>query len=197
MAVADGDVLYVPHDIPGQAEITVWALLLFCSVAFCLGASSAMSKESADAQTLLADLAAKIPLRPDRAPTGSMFAASVSGMDDPGGSRSIETQLTQGNIPGFLRKIEARPAHPDVRRRENRDGNCFCHARLSLGRFRSRFSSRADEPSHGEGNGDEARLCPADEKDRGRDFPAGGRPLRAGAASRRTADAVHRLLRRA
>lgn len=63
------------------SETKVWVLLLFCSLVFCLGTSAAMSKTSGESQTLPADLAAKIPLRPERAPTGSMFAASVSGMD--------------------------------------------------------------------------------------------------------------------
>lgn len=84
----------------------VWVLLLFGSVVFCLGSPSAKSKEAADVQTLLADLAAKIPQRQDCAPTGSMFAASVSELDEPGREQVIETQLTQGNIPDFLRKLK-------------------------------------------------------------------------------------------
>jgi hypothetical protein len=88
------------------SEKKIRVVLLFCTVAFCLCTSSAKSKESADAQTLPADLTAKIPLRPDSAPTGSMFAASVSGMGDSGREQVIETQLIQGNIPGFLRRLK-------------------------------------------------------------------------------------------
>lgn len=81
------------------------AALLFCGVALCLGTSFAMSKES-DVRTLPADLAAKIPHRPERAPTGSMFAASVSGLDESGREQVIETELIQGNIPAFLRRLK-------------------------------------------------------------------------------------------
>lgn len=91
----------------GEKKVRV--VLLFCSVALCLGTSSAAlckEKESAGARTLLADLTTKIPPRPDRAPTGSTFAASVSGMDESGREQVIGTQLTQGNIPDFLRRLK-------------------------------------------------------------------------------------------
>lgn len=88
------------------SDLKAWVPLLFCSVVLCLGTSSAMSKESVDVQTLLAGLATRIPQRQDCAPTGSVFAAFVSGLDDSGREQIIETQLTQGNIPDFLRKLK-------------------------------------------------------------------------------------------
>jgi hypothetical protein len=65
-----------------------------------------VGRDSADVQALLANLATKIPLRPDRAPTGSMFAASVSRLDESGREQVISTQVTQGNIPDFLRRLK-------------------------------------------------------------------------------------------
>jgi hypothetical protein len=81
-------------------------LPLFCTAVLCLGIPSAMGRESGEVPALLANLTTKIPLRQDQAPTGSMFAATVSGLDESGREQVIESQLTQGNIPDFLRTLK-------------------------------------------------------------------------------------------
>jgi len=79
--------------------------LLFIFV-LCLSARAAMCKELANVQGFLTSLVKKVPPRQDRAMTGSEFAAHVSGMDRDERERAIETELTEGNFPEFLKRLK-------------------------------------------------------------------------------------------
>ena len=72
----------------------------------CLSARAAMCNELANVQAFLASLVKKIPPRQDRAMTGSEFAAQVSGMDRDDREQAIETELTEGNFPEFLKRLK-------------------------------------------------------------------------------------------
>jgi hypothetical protein len=65
-----------------------------------------MCKELANVQAFLASLVKKVPPRQDRAMTGSEFAAHVSGMDRDEREQAIETELTDGNFPEFLKRLK-------------------------------------------------------------------------------------------
>ena len=61
--------------------------------------------ESNIAATEVPDLTRNIPPRAPQALTGSQFAESVSSMDRQQRECAILDQLTEGNLPGFLRKL--------------------------------------------------------------------------------------------
>ncbi len=85
-------------------RIKVSSLMLI--IVLCLSTRAAMCKELANIQAFLAGLVKKIPPRQDRAMTGSEFATSVSGMNRSEREQAIETQLTEGNFPGFLKRLK-------------------------------------------------------------------------------------------
>src|SRR5512135_472849 len=90
---------------PGSSmKIRVSTLLLILAVG--LSARAAMGKELADVQGLLTSLVKKVPPRQDRAMTGSAFAARVSEMDRDEREQAIETELTEGNFPEFMKRLK-------------------------------------------------------------------------------------------
>ena len=82
----------------------VLALLLI--LVLCLLPRVALCKDPADVQAVLAKLVKKIPARQNPAMTGSEFATYVSDMDASGREQAIETQLTEGNFPEFLKTLK-------------------------------------------------------------------------------------------
>ena len=81
----------------------------FFILVLCLSARAAICKESTNVQGFLAKLVKKVPPRQDHAMTGSEFAAHVSGMDRDDREQAIETELTEGNFPEFLKRLK--PVH--------------------------------------------------------------------------------------
>jgi len=81
----------------------------FFILALCLSSRAAMGKELANVQAFLVNLVKKVPLRQDHAMTGSEFAAHISGMDRDDREQAIETELTEGNFPEFLKRLK--PVH--------------------------------------------------------------------------------------
>ena len=61
--------------------------------------------ESASDAAEVPDLTRSIPLPPANALTGSQFAASVLNLDRHERERAILDQITDGNVPSFLRKL--------------------------------------------------------------------------------------------
>jgi hypothetical protein len=82
---------------------------VFFILVLCLSARAAICKESTNVQGFLAKLVKKVPPRQDHAMTGSEFAAHVSGMDRDDREQAIETELTEGNFPEFLKRLK--PVH--------------------------------------------------------------------------------------
>jgi hypothetical protein len=78
-------------------------LLIFV---LCLSSRTAMCEEWANIHVSLANLLKKIPARQNRAMTGSEFANYVSKMDRDEREEAIETQLTEGNFPEFLKRLK-------------------------------------------------------------------------------------------
>ncbi len=88
-------------------KIRVSALsLVVVLVVLCLSARVSLCKESDDVQVLLSGLVKKIPPRQARAMTGSQFATYVSAMDRSDREEAIETELTEGNFPEFLKGLK-------------------------------------------------------------------------------------------
>jgi len=87
-----------------EMKIRVSTLLLIFLL--CLSTRVAMCKELANVQAFLFSLVKKIPPRQDRAMTGSEFATYVHGMDRSEREEAIETQLTEGNFPEFLKILK-------------------------------------------------------------------------------------------
>ncbi|HVN23673.1 MAG TPA: hypothetical protein VMT71_06860 [Syntrophorhabdales bacterium] len=81
-------------------------LIVVSIVALCLSTHVAMCRELAEVQAFCATLVKKIPPRQHGAMTGSEFAAYVDSMDRDAREHAIESQLTQGNIPEFLRRLK-------------------------------------------------------------------------------------------
>jgi len=78
----------------------------FLILVLCLSSHSAIGKEFADVQTFLTRLIKKIPPRPFSALTGSDFVRKVSLIAESERERSILTQLAEGNLPDFLRRLK-------------------------------------------------------------------------------------------
>ena len=85
-------------------KIRAFSLLLI--FVLCLSARAAICKELTNVQGFLAKLVKKVPSRQDHAMTGSEFAAHVSGMDRDDREQAIETELTEGNSPEFLKRLK-------------------------------------------------------------------------------------------
>ncbi len=85
------------------------AFSLLLILMLCLSSRAAMCKELGNVQAFLANLVKKIPPRQDHAMTGSEFAAHISGFDQADREQAIETELTEGNFPEFLKRLK--PIH--------------------------------------------------------------------------------------
>ena len=72
------------------------------------------ANESNVAATEVPDLTRNIPPRAPQALTGSQFAESVSRMDRQQREYAILDQLTEGNLPGFLRKLAPVALHGEM-----------------------------------------------------------------------------------
>ena len=89
-----------------KSSIKIRVSTLLFILVLCLSSRAAMCNELTNVQAFLFGLVKKLPPRPDRAMTGSEFAAYVSGMDRSQREEAIETQLTEGNFPEFLKKLK-------------------------------------------------------------------------------------------
>ncbi len=67
----------------------------------------AIAKDSANLQTFLINLVKKIPTRPFSAMTGTEFARSISLLDGSGREQAILSQIMEGNLPDFLKKLKS------------------------------------------------------------------------------------------
>jgi len=88
------------------SEMKTRVLALLLILVLCLLPRVALCKDPADVQAVLAKLVKKIPARQNPAMTGSEFATYVSDMDTSGREQAIETQLTEGNLPEFLKTLK-------------------------------------------------------------------------------------------
>ncbi len=90
--------------------VTLKSRILIISLIFalCLPSFTALGAEWADFQDYLVR---KIPLRPYWAMAGSEFAKYIFKMDKTQREEAIQDQLSQGNLPDFLRKLI--PIHLD------------------------------------------------------------------------------------
>ena len=82
----------------------VWKYLFI--LALCLPPRFAIGGELANVQGFLVNLIKKIPARPFSAMTGSEFAKSIFSMDGAKREQAILAEITEGNIPDFLRKLK-------------------------------------------------------------------------------------------
>ena len=90
-----------PASKGGAVKSKVLKLLLVLFLL--LQASAAISTDPSDLQDYLIR---NIPARPFFAMAGSEFAKTISSMDGSARERAILTQLTEGNLPDFLRKLK-------------------------------------------------------------------------------------------
>jgi hypothetical protein len=83
------------------------------------------ANESHVAATEAPDLTRNVPPRAPHALTGSQFAESVSSMDRQQRERAILDQLSEGNLPGFLRKLAPVTLNGEVPRGETLNATIF------------------------------------------------------------------------
>src|SRR5512140_2346462 len=90
--------------------VPVWIMIrsrtvtLLLAVGLCLSFLAPLARAK-ELSSIISSLVKKIPLRRNSAMTGSEFARYVSRMDQSEREEAIETELVQGNIPDFLRKL--------------------------------------------------------------------------------------------
>ncbi len=79
-------------------------LLIF---ALCFPSTLAIGKDWSNLQAFLVNLVKKIPARPFSAMTGTEFARSIFSLDGSRREQAIFSQIMEGNLPDFLKKLKS------------------------------------------------------------------------------------------